>query len=133
VNEVFQSNIEELDQILNDIKNFLLTNNRSIQFGEHYLVEGNKNFLQVTEETLNDNTIDIKKIVQYINLMKIFLEKVENFYIDVSLTDDSESLKMKDRIEDASKFMGFSGKSTDDVFFELKNTINRLNKKEIVL
>jgi hypothetical protein len=60
--------------------------------------------------------------------MKTFLEKQKNLYFRLSLSDDPEALEMKERIQDAAKFLGFDGNNVNELFAEMENTLTRLDK-----
>ena len=60
--------------------------------------------------------------------MRTFLEKQKNLYFRLSLSDDPEALEMKERIQDAAKFLGFDGNNVNELFTEMENTLSRLDK-----
>jgi hypothetical protein len=60
--------------------------------------------------------------------MRTFLEKQKNLYFRLSLSDDPEALEMKERIQDAAKFLGFDGNNVNELFTEMENTLTRLDK-----
>ena len=129
----FQSEIDEIKEILNLIKNFIKSNNKSIQITEYYITLGTKTLLEVVEDTLNDPNVDEEQKKEHAELMKTFLQKLKNLYSTILSSDTSEALKMKERIKDSARVLGFSGNNDNDIFSELENTVNRLDKKEIVL
>jgi hypothetical protein len=133
VSGFFQSEKEELKKILDLVTNFVISNNKSIRFTQYYISLGNKNFLQIVEDTFNDPILDEKQKNEHVELMKTFLEKLKNLYFRLSLLDHPETLEMKNGIEEAVKFFGFAGNGVDDLFSELENTLNRLDKKEVLL
>ena len=129
----FQSEIDEIKEILNLIKNFIKSNNKSIQITEYYITLGTKTLLEVVEDTLNDPNVEEEQKEEHAELMKTFLRKLKNLYSTILSSDTSEALKMKERIKDSARVLGFSGNNDNDIFSELENTVNRLDKKEIVL
>jgi len=133
VSGFFQSEIDEIKEILNLIKNFIKSNNKSIQITEYYITLGTKTLLEVVEDTLNDPNVEEEQKEEHAELMKTFLRKLKNLYSTILSSDTSEALKMKERIKDSARVLGFSGNNDNDIFSELENTVNRLDKKEIVL
>ena len=129
----FQSEIDEIKEILNLIKNFIKSNNKSIQITEYYITLGTKTLLEVVEDTLNDPNVDEEQKKEHAELMKTFLQKLKNLYSTILSSDTSEALKMKERIKDSARVLGFSGNNDNDIFSELENTVNRLDKREILL
>ena len=75
MSELFQLEIENLKEILDTVKNFVMSNNKSINVTHYYMSIGDKNLLQVIEETLSDSLVDEKQKETQLNLMEIFLEK----------------------------------------------------------
>jgi hypothetical protein len=65
---------------------------------------------------------------EHVELMRTFLEKQKNLYFRLSLSDDPEALEMKERIQDAAKFLGFDGNNVNELFTEMENTLSRLDK-----
>jgi hypothetical protein len=65
---------------------------------------------------------------EHVELMRTFLEKQKNLYFRLSLSDDPEALEMKERIQDAAKFLGFDGNNVNELFAEMENTLDRLDK-----
>ena len=65
---------------------------------------------------------------EHVELMRTFLEKQKNLYFRLSLSDDPEALEMKERIQDAAKFLGFDGNNVNELFSEMENTLKRLDK-----
>lgn len=65
---------------------------------------------------------------EHVELMRTFLEKQKNLYFRLSLSDDPEALEMKERIQDAAKFLGFDGNNVNELFTEMENTLDRLDK-----
>ena len=74
----FQSEIDEIKEILNLIKNFIKSNNKSIQITEYYITLGTKTLLEVVEDTLNDPNVDEEQKKEHAELMKTFLQKLKN-------------------------------------------------------
>ncbi len=114
----FQSEIDEIKEILNLIKNFIKSNNKSIQITEYYITLGTKTLLEVVEDTLNDPNVDEEQKKEHAELMKTFLQKLKNLYSTILSSDTSEALKMKERIKDSARVLGFSGNNDNDIFSE---------------
>lgn len=129
----FQSEVDEIKQILDIIKDFLISNNNNVRPTESFVYLENKTFLQAIEETLNDPNVNIEEKSKHLELLKLFLEKLKKIYSSIILSYNSDALEMKIRIEENSVFLGFSGNNDNDIFSELENTVNRLDKREILL
>ena len=65
---------------------------------------------------------------EHVELMRTFLEKQKNLYFRLSLSDDPEALEMKERIQEAAKFLGFDGNNVNQLFAEMETTLERLDK-----
>ena len=72
--------------------------------------------------------MDKEQKKDHVELMRTFLEKQKNLYFRVSLSDDPEALEMKQRIEEAAEFLGFKGNNINELFSEMENTLDRLDK-----
>lgn len=132
--ELFQLEIENLKEILDTVKNFVMSNNKSINVTHYYMSIGDKNLLQVIEETLSDSLVDEKQKETQLNLMEIFLEKTKNLYSQISSLNDPQSIELKRRIEEGLKYFGFTGNNENDLFLlELEKTLENLKKKELIL
>lgn len=83
---------------------------------------------KIIEETFKAPMMDREEKHEHVELMRTFLEKQKLLYFRLSLSDDPEALEMKARIEDAAKFLGFEGASINDLFQEMENTLERLDK-----
>lgn len=133
MSELFENEVEEIKQICNLIINFVVSNNKNVQITQYYLKLNDKNFLQIIEDTFNDSTLDGNQRKEYIELLKTFLEKLQSFYFRFSLSDDPELVEMVLFLKNAVKNFGFSGDTDNDLFSQLENAINRIDKKEIAL
>lgn len=127
-----RNDINEIKQILDIIKDFVISNNKNVKSTEYFICLGNKTFLQIIEETFNDPDIDVEEKSKHIDLLSTFLKKQKSCYANIILSNDPEDLEMKRRIDETVKFLGFSG-NDGNMFSELENTLERLEKKEIVL
>jgi len=127
----FESEMQEIKQILDLIREFLISNNKKIKFTQYYISLGTKNFLQVVEDTFNEPTLDGNQKKEHLELLKIFLEKQKDLYFRLSFENDPQLIEMKLKIEEACKSLGFSG--DNDLFLELKNTLSRIDKTEVTL
>lgn len=133
MSELFESDIEELKQISSFITDFVVTNNKNAQITQYYLKLHDKNFLQTIEDTFSDSTLDENQRRKHIELMKTFLEKLQSLHFRLSLSNDPESSEMIEFLKNVSKKFGFAGSDDNDLFSELENAINRIDKKEITL
>ena len=83
---------------------------------------------QIMEDTFKAPMMSKEEKKDHVELMRTFLEKQKNLYFRLSLSDDPEALEMKQRIQDAAEFLGFEGNNVNELFSEMEETLNRLDK-----
>ena len=83
---------------------------------------------QIMEDTFKAPMMSKEEKKDHVELMRSFLEKQKNLYFRLSLSDDPEALEMKQRIQDAAVFLGFEGNNVNELFEEMENTLDRLDK-----
>ena len=83
---------------------------------------------QIIKDTFKAPIMSKEEKKEHVELMRTFLEKQKNLYFRLSLSDDPEALEMKERIQDAAKFLGFDGNNVNELFTEMENTLSRLDK-----
>ena len=83
---------------------------------------------KIMEDTFKAPMMSKEEKRDHVELMRTFLEKQKNLYFRLSLSDDPEALEMKQRIQDAAEFLGFDGNNVNDLFSEMENTLDRLDK-----
>ena len=83
---------------------------------------------QIIKDTFRAPIMSREEKKEHVELMRTFLEKQKNLYFRLSLSDDPEALEMKERIQDAAKFLGFDGNNVNELFTEMENTLSRLDK-----
>ena len=83
---------------------------------------------KIIEDTFKAPIMSREQKREHVELMRTFLEKQKNLYFRLSLSDDPEALEMKERIQDAAKFLGFDGNNVNELFSEMENTLDRLDK-----
>ena len=83
---------------------------------------------KIIEDTFKAPIMNREQKRDHVELMRTFLEKQKNLYFRLSLSDDPEALEMKERIQDAAKFLGFDGNNVNELFAEMENTLDRLDK-----
>jgi hypothetical protein len=83
---------------------------------------------QIIQDTFRAPLMSKEEKKDHVELMRTFLEKQKNLYFRLSLSDDPEALEMKERIQDAAKFLGFDGNNVNELFTEMENTLSRLDK-----
>ena len=133
MNQFFLSEVENLKKILDQMKELVSVYNANIVTTHYYLLLGNKNLLQVIEETLSNHIKNKKEKKKHIKLLKTFLKRSKKLHFLISSLDDPKSIEMKSRMEEAFISFGFTEKSFNQVFsLELENAIQRL-EKEVVL
>ena len=66
---------------------------------------------------------------EHLNTMREFLEKQKLFVFRMSLSDDPEAVKMKQKIIESAEFLGFNpGDSLPSFFEKLGESIDKLEK-----
>lgn len=83
---------------------------------------------QIIQDTFKAPLMNKEEKKEHVELMRTFLEKQKNLYFRLSLSDDPEALEMKERIQDAAEFLGFKGNNVNELFSEMENTLERLDK-----
>ena len=83
---------------------------------------------QIIKDTFKAPIMSKEEKKDHVELMRTFLEKQKNLYFRLSLSDDPEALEMKERIEEAAKFLGFDGNNVNELFSEMEKTLTRLDK-----
>ncbi len=83
---------------------------------------------QIIKDTFKAPIMSKEEKKEHVELMRTFLEKQKNLYFRLSLSDDPEALEMKERIQDAAKFLGFDGNNINQLFAEMENSLERLDK-----
>ena len=83
---------------------------------------------RIIQDTFKAPLMNKEEKKEHVELMRTFLEKQKNLYFRLSLSDDPEALEMKERIQEAAKFLGFDGNNVNELFSEMENTLKRLDK-----
>ena len=83
---------------------------------------------RIIQDTFKAPVMNKEEKKEHVELMRTFLEKQKNLYFRLSLSDDPEALEMKERIQEAAKFLGFDGNNVNELFAEMENTLSRLDK-----
>ena len=67
--------------------------------------------------------------LDHIRLMKNFLEKQQNLFFRMSLSDDPEAIETKEKILESARLFGLiEGQSVDTFFNSLNDSIEKLAK-----
>jgi hypothetical protein len=83
---------------------------------------------KIIQDTFRAPLMSKEEKKDHVELMRSFLEKQKNLYFRLSLSDDPEALEMKERIQDAAKILGFNGNNINELFSEMENSLERLDK-----
>ena len=83
---------------------------------------------KIIQDTFKAPLMSKEEKKDHVDLMRTFLEKQKNLYFRLSLSDDPEALEMKERIQEAAEFLGFKGNNVNELFSEMENTLQRLDK-----
>lgn len=129
---IFETEVNELKELLNLFKNFVIDHNTSIECNHYYIVLGDKTFLEALEDTFYEPTLDKDLREEYVKLMQVFLAKQKKIYHGICFRSDPESLALKTRFEEALMCLGFS-EDGRQMFINFENTVNRISKKETTL
>lgn len=89
------------------------------------------------EELQAELTMDLMHLAEYslqerkehLNRLKTFLEKQKIFFFRISLSDDPDALKIKEKVVEAAKMFGYSEIDGMEKFFQqLDVTIKKLEQ-----
>ena len=83
---------------------------------------------ELIEKTIMAPIMNKEQRKDHVKLMRTFLEKQKNLYFRISLSDDPEALEVKERIREAAEFLGFDKNNINEVFSEMENTLEKLDK-----
>jgi predicted nucleotide-binding protein (sugar kinase/HSP70/actin superfamily) len=84
---------------------------------------------EIIEKTFEAPFMSGNQKKEHVALMRTFLEKQKNLYFRLSLSDDPEAIEMKERIQDAAKFLGMDPNlSMTDFFVSMEATLDNLDK-----
>ena len=83
---------------------------------------------ELIEKTIMAPIMNKEQRKDHLKLMRTFLEKQKNLYFRISLSDDPEALEVKERIQEAAEFLGFDKNNINEVFSEMENTLEKLDK-----
>ena len=84
---------------------------------------------KLSEDLLKLSTYDYEQRKEHLETLKTFLEKQKIFFFRVSLSDDPDALKIKEKVIEAAKMFGYSEIDGMEKFFEqLDLTIQKLEK-----
>ena len=83
---------------------------------------------ELIEKTIMAPIMNKEQRKDHVKLMRTFLEKHKNLYFRISLSDDPEALEVKERIREAAEFLGFDKNNINEVFSEMENTLEKLDK-----
>jgi hypothetical protein len=84
---------------------------------------------EIIQDTFKAPIMSREEKKEHVKLMRTFLEKQKNLYFRLSLSDDPEALEMKERIQDAAKFLGMDPNlGMTDFFVNMETTLDNLDK-----
>ena len=66
---------------------------------------------------------------EHIETLKELLEKQQIMWTRMSLSDDPEALKMKQRLVDQIEILGFGSTAMSTIFTNMKNTLDKLQSQ----
>lgn len=85
--------------------------------------------LELTNDLMHLAEYSVEERRDHLGRLKTFLEKQKVFYFRISLSDDPDALKIKEKVVEAAKMFGYSEVDGMDKFFEqLDHTIKNLEK-----
>jgi hypothetical protein len=84
---------------------------------------------KIIQETFRAPAMSKDEKKEHVELMRTFLEKQKNLYFRLSLSDDPEALEMKERIQEAAKFLGYEKtENMIELFGDMEKTLDRLDQ-----
>lgn len=85
--------------------------------------------LELTNDLMHLAEYSVEERRDHLGRLKTFLEKQKVFFFRISLSDDPDALKIKEKVVEAAKMFGYSEVDGMDKFFEqLDHTIKNLEK-----
>ena len=85
--------------------------------------------LELTNDLMHLAEYGVEERRDHLGRLKTFLEKQKVFFFRISLSDDPDALKIKEKVVEAAKMFGYSEVDGMDKFFEqLDHTIKNLEK-----
>lgn len=85
--------------------------------------------LELTNDLMHLAEYSVEERRDHLGRLKTFLEKQKVFYFRISLSDDPDALKIKEKVVEAAKMFGYSEVDGMDKFFDqLDHTIKNLEK-----
>ena len=84
---------------------------------------------ELTMDLMHLGSYTVEERRDHLKRLKIFLEKQKVFFFRISLSDDPDALKIKEKVVDAAKMFGYNEIDGMSKFFEqLDHTIQKLEK-----
>ena len=84
---------------------------------------------ELTMDLMNLGSYTVEERRDHLKRLKTFLEKQKIFFFRISLSDDPDALKIKEKVVEAAKMFGYSEIDGMEKFFEqLDHTIQKLEK-----
>jgi cytochrome oxidase Cu insertion factor (SCO1/SenC/PrrC family) len=85
--------------------------------------------LELTNDLMHLAEYSVEERRDHLKRLKTFLEKQKVFFFRISLSDDPDALKIKEKVVEAAKMFGYSEADGMDKFFDqLDHTIKNLEK-----
>ncbi len=85
--------------------------------------------LELTNDLMHLAEYSVEERRDHLKRLKTFLEKQKVFFFRISLSDDPDALKIKEKVVEAAKMFGYSESDGMDKFFDqLDHTIKNLEK-----
>jgi cytochrome oxidase Cu insertion factor (SCO1/SenC/PrrC family) len=85
--------------------------------------------LELTNDLMHLAEYSVEERRDHLKRLKTFLEKQKVFFFRISLSDDPDALKIKEKVVEAAKMFGYSEVDGMDKFFDqLDHTIKNLEK-----
>ena len=82
---------------------------------------------ELTMDLMNLGKCSVEERRDHLKRLKTFLEKQKIFFFRISLSDDPDALKIKEKVVEAAKLFGYSEIDGMGKFFEqLDHTIQKL-------
>ncbi len=119
------SEMEELKEIVENLREFVYTNDSDMETTLYYTSTGDQTFLELFEQVV----INHEDKEKYVIILKNLFIKAKDFYSRLLENEyDPTCIEFSMAMEDSARFLGFSDDSGKNLFSKLETTIEHLEK-----
>lgn len=117
--------MEELKEIIENLREFVYNNDSEIETSSYYISTGDKTFLELFEQVV----INHEEKEKYVTMIKNLSTRAKDFYSRLLENEyDPTCIEFSMAMEDSTRFLGFSDDSGKNLFSKLETTIEHLEK-----